>query len=191
MGLSGTLPLFITCQRNQGMDRAGGGKLNDSKFDPLFPLPLLAAAYFGDIHIHSFWQHVVVLLYVKFTLTRFRPSITYGKTLIVLYITGCNLQPIWVQLCERLNVILRDESSIWMDLMHFWHPYTRNHSGKRKEAKEDLEKGERDVSTMSLACGEVKCAVSSNNSCTHTHARAHAHRTPGSASSHLVPFSQA
>lgn len=66
MGLSGTLLLFITCQKNQGMDRAGregeGGKLNDSKFDPLSPLPLLAAVYFGDIHIHSFRQHVVVRL---------------------------------------------------------------------------------------------------------------------------------
>lgn len=44
MGLSGKPPLFITCQKNQGMDRAEGGKLNDSKYDPpslssLSPLP--------------------------------------------------------------------------------------------------------------------------------------------------------
>lgn len=31
MGLSGKLQLFITCQKNQGMDGAEGSKLNDSK----------------------------------------------------------------------------------------------------------------------------------------------------------------
>lgn len=86
LGLSGKLLFFITCQKNQGMDRAEGSELNDIKYNPLSYSPLALSFCHSSshkhtiTHFHRFSQPVVVWLDLKFTLTWFHLSIRCQKS---------------------------------------------------------------------------------------------------------------